>query len=82
MTTLAEALPGLNVVTDPDVLRTLGHDEAEWAPAGDAVGAVRARSTEDVRRIVARLRRTRRPGGDPRRRHRACPAAPTRSTAA
>ena len=53
MTTLAEALPGLNVVTDPDVLRTLGHDEAEWAPAGDSVGAVRARSTEDVRRIVA-----------------------------
>ena len=43
MTTLAEALPGLNVVTDPDVLRTLGHDEAEWAPAGDAVAAVRAR---------------------------------------
>jgi glycolate oxidase len=53
MTTLAEALPGLTVVTDPDVLRTLGHDEAEWAPAGDAVGAVRARSTEEVRRIVA-----------------------------
>jgi len=53
MTDLAEALPGLTLVTDPDVLRTLGHDEAEWAPAGDAVAAVRARSTEDVRRIVA-----------------------------
>ena len=53
MTSLVDALPGLDVVTDPDVLRTLGHDEAEWAPAGDAVGAVRARSTEDVRRIVA-----------------------------
>src|SRR3954449_3131080 len=53
MSTLAEALSGLNVVTDPDVLRTLGHDEAEWAPAGDAVAAVRARATEDVRRIVA-----------------------------
>jgi glycolate oxidase len=53
VTTLAETLPGLEVVTDPDVLRTLGHDEAEWAPAGDAVAAVRARSTEDVRRIVA-----------------------------
>jgi glycolate oxidase len=53
MSTLAETLPGLDVVTDPDVLRTLGHDEAEWAPAGDAVGAVRARSTEDVRRVVA-----------------------------
>ena len=53
MTTLAETLPGLTVVTDPDVLRTLGHDEAEWAPAGDAVAAVRARSTDEVRRIVA-----------------------------
>src|SRR3954462_3871563 len=53
MTTLAETLPGLTVVTDPDVLRTLGHGEAEWAPAGDAVAAVRARSTDDVRRIVA-----------------------------
>src|SRR5690349_1552019 len=53
MTTLAETLPGLTVVTDPDVLRTLGHDEAEWAPAGDAVAAVRARTTDDVRRIVA-----------------------------
>jgi glycolate oxidase len=53
MSTLSEALPGLTVVTDPDVLRTLGHDEAEWAPAGDAVGAVRVRSTEEVRRIVA-----------------------------
>jgi glycolate oxidase len=53
MTTLAEALPDLDVVRDPDVLRTLGHDEAEWAPAGAAVAAVRARSTADVRRIVA-----------------------------
>src|ERR1700733_12518906 len=53
LSTLAEALPGLDVVTDADVLRSLGHDEAEWAPAGDAVGAVRARSTQDVRRVVA-----------------------------
>jgi glycolate oxidase len=50
---LAAALPDLDVVTDPDVLATLGHDEAEWAPAGAAVAAVRARSTEDVRRVVA-----------------------------
>ena len=53
MTTLADALPDLTVVTDPDLLRTLGHDEAEWAPAGDAVGAVRARSAGEVARIVA-----------------------------
>jgi glycolate oxidase len=52
-TSLAEALPDLEFVTDPDVLRSLGHDEAEWAPAGDALAAVRARSTEDVRRVVA-----------------------------
>ena len=50
---LPEALAGLDLVDDPDVLRTLGHDEAEWAPAGAAVAAVRPRSTEDVRRIVA-----------------------------
>jgi glycolate oxidase len=46
-------LPGLDLVDDPDVLAGLGHDEAEWAPAGRAVAAVRPRSTEDVRRVVA-----------------------------
>jgi glycolate oxidase len=46
-------LDGLDVVDDPDVLASLGHDEAEWAPAGKAVAAVRARSTDDVRRVVA-----------------------------
>jgi glycolate oxidase len=49
----SDLLGGLDVVDDPDVLASLGHDEAEWAPAGKAVAAVRARSTEDVRRIVA-----------------------------
>ena len=53
MTGLAERLPGIDVLDDPDVLRSLGHDEAEWAPAGTAVAAVRARSTEEVSRIVA-----------------------------
>jgi glycolate oxidase len=46
-------LSGLDVVDDPDVLASLGHDQAQWAPAGKAVAAVRARSTEDVRRAVA-----------------------------
>jgi glycolate oxidase len=46
-------LPGIDVVDDPDVLASLGHDEAEWAPAGRAVAAVRPRSTEEVRRVVA-----------------------------
>jgi glycolate oxidase len=50
---LTAALPELDVVTDPDVLRTLGHDEAEWAPAGEPVGAVRARSAAEVQRVVA-----------------------------
>jgi glycolate oxidase len=47
------AVSGVDVLTDPDVLAGLGHDEAEWAPAGTPVGAVRARSTEDVARVVA-----------------------------
>lgn len=46
-------LPGLDVVTDPDVLASLAHDDAEWAPAGRAIAAVRPRTTEEVRRIVA-----------------------------
>ena len=29
---------------DPDVVGTLSHDEAEWAPTGKAAAAVRARS--------------------------------------
>ena len=46
-------LPGLDVVTDPDVLAGLAHDDAEWAPAGRPVAAVRPRTTEEVARIVA-----------------------------
>jgi glycolate oxidase len=53
MSSLTDALPDLDFVQDPDVLRTLGHDEAEWAPAGAALAAVRPRSTDEVRRIVA-----------------------------
>ncbi|GLY93016.1 FAD-linked oxidase C-terminal domain-containing protein [Actinoplanes sp. NBRC 103695] len=44
---------GIDEVTDPDVLASLSHDEAEWAPVGRAVAAVRPRSTEEVARIVA-----------------------------
>jgi glycolate oxidase len=46
-------LDGIDVVTDPDVLAALNHDEAEWAPAGKPAGAVRPRSTEQVQRVVA-----------------------------
>ena len=51
--TLSRGLSGDRLVIDPDVLGAISHDEAEWAPAGDSVAAVRARSTEDVGRIVA-----------------------------
>jgi glycolate oxidase len=50
---LQRALPGTRLVTDPDVLTGLSHDEAEWAPVGAAVAAVRARSTDEVRAVVA-----------------------------
>jgi glycolate oxidase len=53
VTALADLLPGLDLVTDPDVLRSLAHDQAEWAPAGAPVAAVRARTTDEVRRVVA-----------------------------
>jgi glycolate oxidase len=50
---LAAALPGSVLITDPDVLASLSHDEAEWAPAGKPLGAIRAASTEEVGAIVA-----------------------------
>jgi glycolate oxidase len=44
--------PGIDTVTDADVLASLAHDEAEWAPAGQPVAAVRARTTAEVQAIV------------------------------
>ena len=46
-------LDGIDVLTDPDVLASLSHDDAEWAPAGMPLAAVRVRSSDDVRRVVA-----------------------------
>ncbi len=46
-------LAGLDVIDDPDVLESLSHDDAEWAPYGQAAAAVRPRTTEDVQRVVA-----------------------------
>jgi glycolate oxidase len=43
-------LPGL--ITDPNTLAGLCHDEAEWAPAGTPFAAFRPQSTEDVQRAV------------------------------
>src|SRR4051812_26560510 len=50
---MRDLLTGLDLVDDADVLRGLSHDEAEWAPYGTAVAAVRPRTTDDVRRTVA-----------------------------
>jgi glycolate oxidase len=49
---LRGGLPDGRVVTDPDVLGSLSRDEAEWAPAGRAVAAVRARTEDEVSRVV------------------------------
>jgi len=50
---MTDMLAGLDVVTDEDVLASLAHDDAEWAPAGRPVAAVRPRTTDEVQRIVA-----------------------------
>ncbi len=49
---LSRGLPAGGVVTDPDVLAALSHDEAEWAPAAVPAAAVRARSEADVQHVV------------------------------
>ena len=49
---LGRALPGDRIVADPDVLATMSHDEAEWAPAGRAAAGVRARSESEVQQVV------------------------------
>ncbi|MBF4162757.1 FAD-binding oxidoreductase [Nocardioides acrostichi] len=52
MTVLLEALgreiPAERLVTDPDVVASLSHDEAEWAPVEPAAVALRARSEAEV----------------------------------
>jgi hypothetical protein len=40
---LGRGLPGDRLVTDPDVLAAISHDEAEWALAAKAVAGVRGR---------------------------------------
>jgi glycolate oxidase len=49
---LGRGLPDERLVTDPDVLGALSHDDAEWAPAGRAAAAVRARTEAEVRHVV------------------------------
>ncbi|XVV14831.1 FAD-binding oxidoreductase [Actinoplanes sp. CA-131856] len=50
---MKDLLSGLDVVDDADVLESLAHDDAEWAPYGRPAAAVRPRTTDDVRRVVA-----------------------------
>ena len=49
---LSRGLPGDRIVVDPDVVGALSHDEAEWAPTGKAVAAVRVRSEAEVQHVV------------------------------
>jgi glycolate oxidase len=49
---LSRELPEDRLVVDPDVIRGLSHDEAEWAPVGRAAAVVRARSEAEVAAVV------------------------------
>lgn len=49
---LRDALPDGHLVSDIDVLVGLSHDEAEWAPAGRPLAALRANSVEEVAAAV------------------------------
>jgi len=49
---LGRGLPSDRLVIDPDVLAAISHDEAEWAPVGQAVAGVRARTEGEVRHVV------------------------------
>jgi glycolate oxidase len=50
---LTRALPGVRVVSDDDVLAGLAADDAEWAPVGRPLAAVRATSSAEVQQVVA-----------------------------
>src|SRR5579862_1978543 len=49
---LSRGLPAERLVTDPDVLAVISHDDAEWAPTGQAAVGVRARSEAEVQHVV------------------------------
>lgn len=49
---LRRRLPAGRVVTDPDIVAGLSHDQAVWAPVGRAVSVVRAKSTDEVQTVV------------------------------
>ncbi len=49
---LTAVRPADRVVTDPDVLVSYAHDEAEWAEHVLPVAAVRPRTAEEVQAVV------------------------------
>ena len=49
---LSRGLPAERLVVDPDVLAAISHDDAEWAPTGQASVGVRARSEAEVHHVV------------------------------
>ena len=49
---LSRGLPAERLVVDPDVLAAISHDDAEWAPTGQAAVGIRARSEAEVQHVV------------------------------
>jgi glycolate oxidase len=49
---LGRGIPDDRIIIDPDVLASISHDDAEWAPVGQAVAGVRARTEAEVRHVV------------------------------
>lgn len=49
---LSRVLSADRLIVDRDVLTGLSHDEAEWAPVGQAAVAVRARTEAEVQAVV------------------------------
>jgi glycolate oxidase len=49
---LSRGLPVERLVVDPDVLAAISHDDAEWAPTGQAAVGVRVRSEAEVQHVV------------------------------
>jgi glycolate oxidase len=52
LTALAAALPAGVLIRDPDIVRGLSHDDAEWAPVGEPLALVRAASSAEVAAAV------------------------------
>jgi len=49
---LRRGLPAERLVVDPDVLAAISHDDAEWAPTGQAAVGVHARSETEIQHVV------------------------------